>query len=822
MLKKITLITLCGLFVAVAAFAQDPPELMEEIVKRTAADGEAGDYFGDSVAVSGDVAIAGAPHADDESGSAYIFERDQGGSDNWGQVDKIIAIDTEADDLFGNSVAVSGDVAVIGAPWDDDAGGGSGSAYVFTRDQNGAGNWSQVAKLTADDAAAGDRFGDSVAVSGDIAVIGAFHTDDAGAGSGSAYVFERDQGGSGNWGQVAELTADDAEGSDYFGASVSVNGDTVIATAHRNDDAGSESGSAYVFGRDQGGPDNWGQVDKITADDAAAGDRFGSSVSLSGAIAIIGAYRGDAGDFSGSAYVFERDQGGPDNWGQVTKITADDATAEASFGTSVSLNGAIAVIGARRDDAAGDNSGSAYVFERNQGGPDNWGQVAKITAADTVADDYFGKSVSLSGDTAIVGAYYDDDAGDNSGSAYVFRFTGPLVAIPTAIFAAVGAPVDVPVELTTNGRDLASLAFSVDYDETCLSFDPADGDADGVPDAVDFPLGASFSSIVFFDLGDADGELDFVLFANDPTTTTFPDGTLATITLTATCSGPGDSITAPVTFSSYPAPSFGDPDAQAVVGTSVGGSVEVLASQHGDCNFDSMVSSPDLTAGQLEIFDGDGDFWTDTLNAIPFRGSPVGCDANDDTLIDAGDLSCAARLIFDIACGGALRSPPSEGPRLSLPAELSSEAGGVVAAITFEPRGAAVNSLTFSLDYDQDRLIFDDLPGAVRFLGTPVSQRSLSFDAGDTDGELDVVVADFTTTRVLSEGLLVEVDLRLLDPGAAMIDGGVIFSVEPPASFGDVEGRSVPGTAEVDRGPQEIFADGFESGDTLAWIGIAP
>ena len=102
-------------------------------------------------------------------------------------------------------------------------------------------------------------------------------------------------------------------------------------------------------------------------------------------------------------------------------------------------------------------------------------------------------------------------------------------------------------------------------------------------------------------------------------------------------------------------------------------------------------------------------------------------------------------------------------------------------------------------DDDETRLIFDNVPGAVRFLGTPVALESLIPDADDTDGELDVVIADLTTTQVLSEGLLLEVDLRLLEPGAATIEYGVTFSTEPPASFGDVEGRSVPGTAPCRR-----------------------
>ncbi len=527
----------------------------------------------------------------------------------------------------------------------------------------------------------------------------------------------------------------------------------------------------------------------------------------------VGAYGEDgAAGESGSAYVFGRDHGGIDGWTQVAKLTAGDAAASDRFGASVSVSGDATVVGAYADDDAG----SAYVFGRDHGGTGNWGQVAKLTAGDASAGDWFGTSVSLSGDTAIVGAKRDDDAGGDSGSAYVFRSTGPLLTIPTAIPALFGATVDVPVELTTNLSTLAGLAFSVDFEATCLSFDPTDADADGIPDAVDIPLPASFSAVVFFDLGDTDGELDFVLFADDPTTTTFSDGTVATVTFTATCSsGPTDPVVTPVVFSSDPAPDFGDPDGQDVFGNSTGGSVEIFSGVRGDCNAGGDVGISDVTACQLESFDGDGSFWADTLDIVPYLGSPVGCDANADTLVDAGDVSCTARLFFGLACGDL--GGASVGPRLSLPAELDVEGGGVVVAVTFEARDHDVNSVIFSLDYDQTRLVFDDVPGAVRFPGVPVSLESWSFDAGDAGGELDVVMADLSAGEVLGEGVVVEVDLRVLDPGAVAIEGGVAFSVEPLASFGDVLGRSVPGEAVVVPGVGEIFVDGFESGDTSAW-----
>jgi hypothetical protein len=387
-----------------------------------------GDRFGVSVAADGDTVVVGAIEDEENgysSGSAYVFVRDQGGADAWGQVAKLTASDGASEDWFGRSVSISGDTVVVGADYDDDSGYASGSAYIFGRDQGGADFWGQVAKLTASDGAALDRFGSSVSISGDTVVVGAWADDDHGDNSGSAYIFGRDQGGADAWGQVAKLTASDGATHDLFGFSVSIRGDTAVAGACLDDDHGGDSGSAYIFSRDQGGADAWGQVAKLTASDAARSDQFGRSVLISADTVVVGAYRPvDDGYPSGSAYIFSRDQGGADAWGQVAKLTASDGASIDYFGYSVSINGNTAVVGAYGDDDNGSESGSAYIFSRgDQGGVDAWEQVAKLTASDGTSSDYFGSSVSISGDTVVVGEFKNDDVGIDSGSAYVFADT---------------------------------------------------------------------------------------------------------------------------------------------------------------------------------------------------------------------------------------------------------------------------------------------------------------------------------------------------------------------------------------------------------------
>ena len=287
-----------------------------------------------------------------------------------------------------------------------------------------------TSKLTASDAEAYDTFGISVAVSGDTAVVGAWFEDAGGRNAGAAYIFRRDHGGTDSWGQVKKLAASDAQAGDQFGFSVAVSGDTAVVGASGEDAGGTQLGAAYIFRRDHGGTDSWGQVKKLSASDARAGDQFGFRVAVSGDTAVVGASGEDGrGSNAGAAYVFQRDQGGTDNWGQIKKLSASDAQAGDRLGISVAVSDDTAVVGAYLEDAGGTQLGAAYIFRRDQGGTDNWGQVKKLTASDAQVGDWFGISVAVSGDIAVVGAYLEDAGGTqveaaygrNAGAAYIFR-----------------------------------------------------------------------------------------------------------------------------------------------------------------------------------------------------------------------------------------------------------------------------------------------------------------------------------------------------------------------------------------------------------------
>jgi hypothetical protein len=241
--------------------------------------------------------------------------------------------------------------------------------------------------------------------------------------SGKAYVFVMDAGGPDNWGQVKILEASDPAADAFFGRSVGISGDTIVVGAKGDAAGGTDAGAAYVFERDSGGPGNWGQVAKLVAVDAAAGANFGNSSSIDGDLILVGAFLDDGAAIdSGSAYIFERDLGGPDSWGQRAKLAPSDGAFEDKAGLSVSIHGWTAVIGAGWHDAVADEAGAVYVFDRNRDGQDAWGEVVKWTASDGDAEDYLGHTgVAVADGRVLVGAYGDDGpVGENEGSVYVF------------------------------------------------------------------------------------------------------------------------------------------------------------------------------------------------------------------------------------------------------------------------------------------------------------------------------------------------------------------------------------------------------------------
>lgn len=407
-------------------YVDESDDAWRQVDNVSASNGQSEDLYGTSVSVFGNYAVVGAKNSDingNNSGVAYILKSDELNPDNWEQVAVLNPAQVGADDQFGASVGIASNILVVGAPKDDDLGQDAGAAYIYVK--NASNTWNMVKKVTAADANAGDDFGSAVAVMGDKVLIGAAMNDEKGLNAGAAYLFSKDQGGSNNWGQVAKLTATDGQAGDMFGASLDIDGDFAVISANLDDNNGKiNSGSAYLFSKDQGGANAWGQVKKLTADDENSFDNFGVSVSINADYLIIGAnLNDDKGSNSGSAYIFERNFGGATNsWGQAIKLLAQDGTQSDQLGIAVSINGNYAVAGARFDNIKGTNSGAAYVWQRQVNG--QWEYVSKIHDNQGTKNDQFATTLDIYKRTIIVGSIRDDVAGKTDQGSVSFFSAG--------------------------------------------------------------------------------------------------------------------------------------------------------------------------------------------------------------------------------------------------------------------------------------------------------------------------------------------------------------------------------------------------------------
>ena len=342
---------------------------------------------------------------------------------------KIYAHDARQGDSFGTSVSLYDNTALIGASLDDESASfDSGSVYIFTRAPSPANAsiivWTEETKLRASDATKHAAFGQSVSLYDNTALIGARYDKTQALGAGSVYVFQRtySDSNSASWTEQTKLFASDFKEGHEFGVSVSLYDNTALVGALKDDDEAEKAGAVYVFARSS--EEKWTQASaKLYASDANAGDFFGSCVSLFENTALIGAYLQDDGEkyAAGSVYAFTRTSISSLTWTQQeTKLRAPLSEIGGYFGVSVSLYGDSALIGAHGKDDVESDAGVVYVFTRSPDGS-SWTHQLKLSASDAAENDHFGISVSLYGTTALIGARFDDDKGVNAGRVYVFE-----------------------------------------------------------------------------------------------------------------------------------------------------------------------------------------------------------------------------------------------------------------------------------------------------------------------------------------------------------------------------------------------------------------
>ncbi|MFG0253063.1 MAG: FG-GAP repeat protein [Phycisphaerales bacterium JB038] len=440
-----------------AARAEDLVWVQE--AKFLAGDGHAGDLLGHAVDMDGDRVVISVPYNGDYgqwSGCVYVFKLE---NELWIEEAKLIGSDTWFHDKFGMSVAIEGDTIVVGATGVDDHGYRAGAVYVFQHDGE---SWLQEATLLPTDVAAEDYLGQAVAISGDWIVAGAAGDDDNGDSAGAAYVFHHDGQ---CWEEHAKLLTSDGAALDHFGLSLAMGVDIVAISAVGDDDHGADSGSVYIYRYDGA---SWVVDAKITNSDGSRMDWFGWALDLCGDAIIVGVdLDDDYGQSSGSAYVFRHDGAA---WIEEAKLIPSDSAYKDHFGHAVSIDNQLAVVGAYMDDDSGDESGSAYVFEYVGG---TWMETAKLLPDDGDIEDWFGYSVSLRSNRAVVTTPCDDDNGGNSGSAYVFRARPPCVG-------------DINDDWERGQPDLGILLASYELPQDDPLYDPrADLDGDGDVDAED-------------------------------------------------------------------------------------------------------------------------------------------------------------------------------------------------------------------------------------------------------------------------------------------------------------------------------------------------
>jgi hypothetical protein len=372
-----------------------------ETAEVVAPDPVAQGYFGSAVAISGDVAVVGAPGAtvgeNAYQGAAYVFVQSEG---TWALQQELIAGDGAANAEFGNAVALSGTTAMIAAP-----GVSARAVYVFAQS---AGVWSQTQKLS-EPASDKDGFGAALALSGDTAIIGApYGAAGCCSGAGAAYLFTS---AAGVWSQAQAITPSNGTLGGQFGIAVAISGDTAVVGA----DVGgaSNQGAAYVFTQSGG---TWSQRKELTASDSAADDFFGASVAVSGNVVVVGAYEAMIGAQlgEGAAYVFTFAGG---TWGQTQKLTPSPGQGDQQFGSAVAISGGLVVIGAF--DAVGPNpmQGAAHVFVQSASG---WTEQQRLVAADGATNDGLGGALGVSGGTVLTGASNVSRGANNQGAAYFF------------------------------------------------------------------------------------------------------------------------------------------------------------------------------------------------------------------------------------------------------------------------------------------------------------------------------------------------------------------------------------------------------------------
>ena len=809
----------------------------EEVAYLKASNTGTSDLFGHNVVISGDTVAVSAINEDSStrgvntgqnnsasnSGAVYVFVENDG---EWVEQAFVKASNTDAIDVYGARIAIDGDTLIVGAPQEDSSAtqvNGSqgnqsnrttfsyGAAYVYQRTD---GVWAQQAYLKAPNAQVGDHFGESVAVAGDFAVVGARFEDSSAVGVD---------------GELFDNTAIDA-------------------------------GAAYVYRRNSVG--TWRFLSYLKANNSGANDLYGSEVSMSGNFIVVGSRAEDSSliniDSSddnslpdaGAAYVYQL-VGNDVEFVSALKSSAPDANDV--FGIVTSVSGTGIAIGARDEDSNavgvnGDprdnsitNSGAVYLFQTISTFHPISGVVTGLAEGNSVTLQNNGEdviTVDTNGDFRFPGLFVEGETYDvlvtedglpvnphqscsvenGSGTldeaavgSILVRCTLRTLSINENINSVNQANVNVPVQLSPEGLSLSGVEFALDYDAACLN---PDVDNDGELDNISINVGEDFTSSVRFDPAISDGEIHITIVDQSLPITPLNAGDIVNVEFRVDCpeSQTTDLFETNIQFSESNRPSFSDLAGNSVEGSLQEGKVRVWAGITGDCD----VSGPgeleiaDLVRLVFEIADDDGTRFLDAPESDNF-GSPQGCDANSNQEINVADLACLTLLLGDRSCETVRLNTTAvpevnintriEGDILWIQAHMQQK-GNVASAVSFslEINPFALHNLSVDFNHDSvpDRLLFSqDLVTAPNVLWHESKNRIDVFMA-------NVNAAADESVLPLPEGLLLEIGIPLLN---AELNAFEVSSTMLPV-FADTGGVEIIGEVSVG---DVIFQDAFEA-----------
>jgi hypothetical protein len=367
--------------------------------------------FGESIAMHRNFMVVGDPLDDTmgaDAGAAHVFLRyvSTDGIDEWRPAYKLTASDASPGDRFGASVSVLNGLVAVGAPEHE---AGRGAVYLYGSAQTAPGvyEWTEIRRVVSSDRQDGDKFGAAVSLgetgsaSSRRLAVGAWGEDTYGSSAGAAYLFEENIGGEDNWGQRRKVVADDADGLDSFGISVSLSGDRLVVGAWLDEDSG---GAVYVFEKDRNGTNAWGQIRKISQASGASPGGVGFAVCLVGDRLAIGT-QNLLGLGAGKVFLHERNLGGSNRWGLRKTLSAPVPESGDGFGRSLALDGDLLVIGSPGKDAGPVNgAGGVHAYGKDTGGLNQWGRLLSFPVPSSAESTRFGTSVAADFGAIAAGA----------------------------------------------------------------------------------------------------------------------------------------------------------------------------------------------------------------------------------------------------------------------------------------------------------------------------------------------------------------------------------------------------------------------------------